>query len=162
MCGRGVDNYGVGVFDQSDRLDGCGVGQTEKGCVRAVQSPLAALGIFSLFLAERQQLDIAPLHEPVLYSQPGRAGAAVYKYFHGISRFNAFSANSGFIKIPKYSPILQIYSTICLIIYYLMYKYASVLDELIHFCQSVPYLRTRENSFVKIDKRRARRGHKII
>lgn len=58
--------------------------------------------------------------------------------------------------------MMQIYSTICLIIYYLVYKYASVLDELIHFCQSVPYLRTRENSFVKIDKRRAVRMNIIM
>ena len=82
--GGGVDDPGLGVVNQGDRLFGSGVRQAEEHQVGLVQKLSAFLQVLALVLVNEQQLDVVPAAQALVDLQAGGALFPVNIYLGSI------------------------------------------------------------------------------
>ena len=86
MCGRGVDDLRLRVFDEAHRFDGGGVRQAQEHEVCRVHELFALLDVSVELVGDDKQFDVVSLPEAVidLQARGARLTVDVDLRFHGI------------------------------------------------------------------------------
>ncbi|MPN00676.1 hypothetical protein SDC9_147872 [bioreactor metagenome] len=77
VSGRGIDDAGIGIFDQRHGLPRSVVRQTQECHIRRVQKLLPLRAVAALLLVDAKQLNVVPAFQPLPYLKPCGAGLPV-------------------------------------------------------------------------------------